>query len=62
MECHLELQVVHQSREKNIIANVRCRGEEQASAKAAQTVISGVEQSQEPEQMITVAKQSSHCR
>lgn len=61
-ECHLELQVLHQSREKNIIATARCRGEEQASVKAAQTVIPGIKQSQEPEQKTTLAKQSSHCR
>lgn len=58
----MELQAVRQSREKNIIADVRCRGEEQASPKADQTVIPGTEQSQEAEQMTTVAKQSSHCR
>lgn len=61
-EWHLELQAVCQSREKNIIAHGRCRGEEQASAKAAQTVIPGTEQSQEAEQMTTAAKQSWHWR
>lgn len=61
-ECHLELQVVCQQREKNIIANMRCRGEEQASAKAAQTVILGFKQSQVPEQKTTLAKQNWRCR
>lgn len=36
-ECHLELQVVCQPGEKNITANERCREEEQASTKAAQS-------------------------